>query len=134
KISFNQQHPHVEDFVLFNEIVDGRAVAKQTIPSPYQLFNVGIRNKDIYPNIEDFAADVIQAYRDAIQAFYDAGVRYLQLDDVYSVGLCAEEFPWNDWEQSTEYLIDLALRVVNLSLAGKPDDLVVTTHLCRRNY
>ncbi|HLR11970.1 MAG TPA: 5-methyltetrahydropteroyltriglutamate--homocysteine S-methyltransferase, partial [Sporosarcina sp.] len=134
KISFNQQHPHVEDFVLFNEIVDGRAVAKQTIPSPNQLFNVGIRNKDIYPNIEDFAADVIQAYRDAIQAFYDAGVRYLQLDDVYIAGLCAEEIPWNDWEHSKEYLIDLALRVVNESLAGKPEDLVVTTHLCRGNY
>lgn len=134
KISFNKQHPHVEDFVLFNEIVDGRAVAKQTIPSPNQLFNVGIRNKDIYPNIEDFAADVIQAYRDAIQAFYDAGVRYLQLDDVYIAGLCAEEIPWNDWEHSKEYLIDLALRVVNESLAGKPEDLVVTTHLCRGNY
>src|SRR5699024_3286306 len=31
KISFNPDHPHVRDFTLFNKIVDGRAVAKQTI-------------------------------------------------------------------------------------------------------
>ena len=79
KVSFNPDHPHVKDFIEFNEIVDGRAVAKQTIPSPNQLFNEGIRDVNIYPDIEDYANDVIQAYRDAIKAFYDAGVRYLQL-------------------------------------------------------
>lgn len=46
-----------------------RAVTKQTIPSPNQLFNGGIRNKEIYPNIEDYAKDVIQTYRDAIKLF-----------------------------------------------------------------
>ena len=39
KISFNPDHPHVKDFIEFKKIVDGRAVAKQTIPSPNQLFN-----------------------------------------------------------------------------------------------
>lgn len=134
KISFNSDHPHVKDFILFNEIVDGRAVAKQTIPSPNQLFNEGIRNVDIYPDIEDYAKDVIQAYRDAIKAFYDAGVRYLQLDDVYIAGLSSPDIPFNDGEFSREYLIDLALRVANGVLEGKPDDLIVTTHLCRGNY
>src|SRR5690625_2680114 len=134
KVSFNPDHPHVKDFVLFNEIVDGRAVAKQTIPSPNQLFNVGIRNPEIYPDIESFADDVIQTYRDAIKAFYDAGVRYLQLDDVYIAGLSSPDIPFNDGQHSREYLIDLALRVVNSVLEGKPEDLYVTTHLCRGNY
>jgi len=134
KVSFNPNHPHVKDFVLFNEIVDGRAVAKQTIPSPNQLFNVGIRNPEIYPDIEEFANDVIQTYRDAIKAFYDAGVRYLQFDDVYIAGLSSPDIPFNDGEYSREYLIDLALRVVNGVLEGKPEDLFVTTHLCRGNY
>ena len=31
-------------------------------------------------------------------------------------------------------MIDLAFRVVNGILEGKPEDLVVTTHLCRGNY
>ena len=43
-------HPFIQDFIEFNKIVGGRAVAKQTIPSPNQLFNIGIRNRDIYPD------------------------------------------------------------------------------------
>ncbi|WP_062107509.1 5-methyltetrahydropteroyltriglutamate--homocysteine S-methyltransferase [Bacillus niameyensis] len=134
KVSFNSDHPHVKDFIEFNEIVAGRAVAKQTIPSPNQLFNIGIRDESIYPDIEEYANDVIQAYRDAIQAFYDAGCRYLQLDDVYIAGLSSPDIPFNDGAYSREYLIDLALRVVNGVLEGKPEDLTVTTHLCRGNY
>src|SRR5690625_4493103 len=91
KISFNPDHPHVKDFIKFKEIVGDRAVAKQTIPSPNQLFNAGIRNLDIYPDIEAYANDIIQAYRDALKTFYNAGCRYLQMDDVYIAGLNAPD-------------------------------------------
>lgn len=134
KVSFNPDHPFLKDFVELNEIVDGRAIVKQTIPSPNQLFNAGIHNPDIYPSIEDYANDVITAYQDAIKAFYDAGVRYLQLDDVYIAGLSAPDIPFNDGKYSRDDLIDLALRVANGALENKPEDLVVTTHLCRGNY
>ena len=134
KISFNQNHPHLKDFIEFKEIVGDRAIAKQTIPSPNQLFNAGIRNKEIYPNLEEYANDIIQTYREAIKAFYDAGCRYLQLDDVYIAGLNAPEIPFNDGGYSREQLIDLALQVVNGALEAKPEDLVITTHLCRGNY
>ncbi|MEH7254871.1 5-methyltetrahydropteroyltriglutamate--homocysteine S-methyltransferase [Neobacillus niacini] len=134
KISFNQNHPHLKDFIEFKEIVGDRAVAKQTIPSPNQLFNAGIRNKEIYPNLEEYANDIIQTYREAIKAFYDAGCRYLQLDDVYIAGLNAPEIPFNDSGYSREQLIDLALQVVNGALEAKPEDLVISTHLCRGNY
>lgn len=134
KISWNPNHPQIKEFIEFKNIVDGRAIAKQTIPSPNHFFNADIRNKEIYPDIEEYAKDIIIAYQDAFQAFYDAGVRYLQLDDVYIAGLCAPEIPFNDGTHSREYLIDLALRVVNGALENKPEDLIVTTHLCRGNY
>ena len=108
-------HPHVKDFIEFKEIVGDRAIAKQTIPSPNQLFNAGIRNKDIYPEIEDYANDIIKAYRDAIKAFYDAGCRYQQLDEVYIAGLNAPEIPFNDSDYSRVKLIDLALRVAKIA-------------------
>ena len=134
KVSFSPDHPFIKDFIEFKEIVADRAVAKQTIPSPNQLFNEGIINEEIYPDIEDYAKDVIQAYRDALKAFYDAGARYIQFDDVYFAGLTSPDIPFNDGKYSREYLIDLALRVVNGVLEGKPEDLIVTTHLCRGNY
>jgi 5-methyltetrahydropteroyltriglutamate--homocysteine methyltransferase len=134
KISFNAYHPFLKDFIEFNEIVAGRAVAKQTIPSPNQLFSAGIRNETIYPDIEDYANDIIDAYREALNAFYKAGVRYLQFDDVYIAGLSSPDLPYSDGEYSREQLIELALRVTNGVLEGKPEDLIVTTHLCRGNY
>lgn len=132
KISFNPDHPFIQDFIDFNEIVAGRAIAKQTIPSPNQLFHPGIRDENVYSDVEEFAKDVIAAYQETIQAFYKAGVRYLQIDDVYIAGLSSPDIPYKEGER--EYLIDLALRVVNGILENKPADLVVTTHLCRGNY
>lgn len=134
KISFNDNHPFIKDFIEFKEIVGGRAIPKLTIPSPNQFFNEGIRNANFYPDLEDYATDVIQAYRDAFKTFYDLGARYIQIDDVYIAGLSSPDIPFNDGKYSREYLIDLALRVANGVLEGKPEDLTVTTHLCRGNY
>lgn len=134
KLKFNPDHPHVKDFILFRDIVGDRAVAKQTIPSPNQFFMSGIRNKEIYPDIFEYAEDVIQTYKDAVQAFYDAGCRYLQLDDVYIASLNSEDISFLDTDLDRQALIELALKVVNGALEDKPDDMVVTTHLCRGNY
>ncbi|WP_337017855.1 5-methyltetrahydropteroyltriglutamate--homocysteine S-methyltransferase [Oceanobacillus massiliensis] len=134
KISFDPDHFFIKDFKDFKEIVGDRAIPKQTIPSPNQLFEAGIRNPDIYPDIDEYANDIIKTYQDAIKAFYDAGVRYLQLDDVYIAGLSSPDFQLTEGGYSREQLIDLALRVVNGALENKPEDLYVTTHLCRGNY
>lgn len=134
KVSFNPDHPFIKDFIEFNEIVGGRAVAKQTIPSPNQLFHIGVRNADVYPDLEEYANDIIKAYQAALNTFYEAGVRYLQFDDVYIAGLNAEDISAYETEYSRQELIDLALRVINGVLEDKPEDLAVTTHLCRGNY
>lgn len=134
KISFNPDHPFIADFKELNQIVDGRAIAKQTIPSPNQLFREDIINSDIYPDYESYAKDIIQAYRDAVSAFYDAGVRYLQFDDVNFAVLTSPEIDFESGPYKRDYLIELAVRVVNEILADQPEDLRVTTHICRGNY
>ncbi len=134
KISFNENHPFINDFIEFKEIVGGRAIPKLTIPSPNQFFNQGIRDESLYPDLEEYANEIIQAYRDAFKAFYDAGARYIQIDDVYIAGLSSPDIPFNDGKYTRDYLIDLALRVTNAVLEDQPEDLAVTTHLCRGNY
>ena len=55
--------------------------------------------------------DVIQAYKDALNAFYEAGVRYLQLDDVHIADFLRRTIPFNDEDRiQGKQLIDLALR------------------------
>ncbi|PLT34537.1 5-methyltetrahydropteroyltriglutamate--homocysteine S-methyltransferase [Bacillus sp. V5-8f] len=134
KVAFNPDHPFIEHAKELVEIVGARAVAKVTIPSPNQFFNAGIINPTIYSDWEEFAKDIIEAYKQTLKAFYDVGVRYVQLDDVYIAGLSAPALPFSDAKYTREYLIDLALRVINGVLEDKPEDLFVTTHLCRGNY
>lgn len=69
-----------------------------------------------------------------LSSFYEAGVRYLQIDDVYIAGLSSPDLTFDTDGYDRDQLIDLALRVVNGVLEGKPEDLYVTTHLCRGNY
>ena len=38
KISFNYDHPFIKDFIELKKLVGDRGIAKQTIPSPNQLF------------------------------------------------------------------------------------------------
>ena len=66
-----------------NAIVGDRGIVKYTIPSPNQLMYPIQWDTGIYATREEFAKDVQQAYKEAIKAFYHAGCRYLQFDDVY---------------------------------------------------
>jgi 5-methyltetrahydropteroyltriglutamate--homocysteine methyltransferase len=109
-----------------------------TIPSPSVLhFRVG-RNliAPVYPDLEEFFADTGAAYKKAVRAFYDAGCRYLQLDDTVWAYLCSEE----QREQARargdepEKLPALYARTIDQALEGRPDDLAVTMHVCRGNF
>lgn len=135
KVSWNKEHPFLEHFKFLKEAVGKDAVAKFTIPSPNQFLHEGIRQKEHYPTIEEFAEDIQQAYKDAIQAFYDLGARYLQIDDVFwgflaADGIRGEIIPEGDWEK----LKEIAKENICAIIESKPKDLTLTTHVCRGNY
>ena len=82
KLAFGD-HPMLEDFRYLKSI-SGDAQPKMTIPSPSVLhFRGGRKDIDatVYPDLSDYFDDLATTWRDAIRAFYDAGCRYLQLDD-----------------------------------------------------
>lgn len=81
-------------------------------------------------------ADIAAAYKKAVQAFYDAGCRYLQLDDTSWGEFC-------DAEKRAAYqkrgfdLDEIARRyvaVINEIVAAKPADFTITMHICRGNF
>ncbi|MCJ1764643.1 5-methyltetrahydropteroyltriglutamate--homocysteine S-methyltransferase [Mammaliicoccus sciuri] len=137
KVQYNPDHPHFAHFDYLHKQVNGRAVSKVSIPSPNQLFHPNILNHEIYPDIYEYAKDVSEAYRQSILKFYELGCRYLQIDDVYWAGLAATKQLIKNRERSEEEkaeAIKLAAKVVNDALADLPDDLLITTHICRGNY
>lgn len=78
----------------------------------------------------------MRTYADAIKAFYDLGCRYLQFDDTNWAFLVDK----NKREALLEKGIDpkeatkISKKIINNALANKPDDLIITTHVCRGNH
>ncbi|MDR7344273.1 5-methyltetrahydropteroyltriglutamate--homocysteine methyltransferase [Pantoea alhagi] len=137
KLGFGD-HPMLEDFRFLNSI-SGDAVAKMTIPSPSVLHFRGGRkmiDAEVYPDLADYFDDLALTYRDAIKAFYDAGCRYLQLDDTVWAYLCSEDQKRQIRERGDdpEELAQTYARVLNKALEDKPADLTVGLHVCRGNF
>ena len=116
-----------------------KRTAKFTIPSPGTAHMRGGRNtisRSVYPDLEEFWADIGAAYRKAIRHLYDAGCRYLQLDDVGFAYLCdpkvRENFRKNGDDPAT--LAPVYAHAISDALRDRPADLAVTMHTCRGNF
>jgi 5-methyltetrahydropteroyltriglutamate--homocysteine methyltransferase len=116
---------------------EGPHTAKMTIPSPNMMMRPIIRNNPVYGDkFDQFVEDVGLAYRDAVKAFYDAGCRYLQLDDVFWAYLVDEKYRADEKAlgMDIERLSQACTDTLNLALQDKPDDLVIGMHICRGNF
>jgi 5-methyltetrahydropteroyltriglutamate--homocysteine methyltransferase len=135
-------HPFLDHYRFLKKEAGEAAAARQTIPAPAQFFAELVRGvnensvKTIYPDREELYRDIAAAYRQAILAFYDLGCRSIQLDDCTWGMLCDEGF-WSTMAgqgYDIQQLQELYLRLNNDAIAGLPEDLTVTTHVCRGNY
>ena len=115
------------------------ARVKITMPSPTMLHFRGGRaaiDSTAYPDLEEFFSDAAQCYRDEIKALYDAGCRNIQMDDTNLAYLCDEKMREGARERGDDpdKLPEIYAKLINDSLAGRPDDLMVGIHLCRGNH
>jgi 5-methyltetrahydropteroyltriglutamate--homocysteine methyltransferase len=136
KVGFSG-HPMLEHFKFLK--AHTRVTPKMTIPAPSTLhFRQGRAaiSKEIYPDLDGFFADVGKAYRAAIGAFYDAGCRYLQLDDTAWAMACdpSERSHSKERGDDPDTLPQLYARATNAALEGRPADMVITMHSCRGNF
>ena len=142
KVDFSEDHPFVKHFKFLKEHA-GDTPVKLTIPSPSMLHLITqVREKNYVPierykdNEALFFDDVVEAYRKALQCFYDLGCRNIQLDDTSWGEFCAldkreaYEARGFDLEQIARDYVDVLNRVIE----WKPEDLVVNMHICRGNF
>ncbi|MBC1605560.1 5-methyltetrahydropteroyltriglutamate--homocysteine S-methyltransferase [Listeria rocourtiae] len=130
-------HPMIADYQFLHSIAGEDAVAKMTIPSPAMLHYRG--DMEYAPYLADnalFIQDLANAYKQAIQAFYDAGCRYLQLDDTSWSYLCSDEqrevVRARGFDPDT--LQETYKNLINEAISQKPADMVITMHICRGNF
>lgn len=137
KIDFPDNHPHLNHFRYLKSVTD--RVPKMTIPSPSMLHYRGGRkavDPSAYLHMEDYYADLGKAYAKAVKAFYDAGCRYLQLDDTSLSYFCDPEQRQmlKDRGDDPDRLIHIYRDMINTATAAKPADMTITTHTCRGNF
>ncbi|MGO9822237.1 MAG: 5-methyltetrahydropteroyltriglutamate--homocysteine S-methyltransferase, partial [Solirubrobacteraceae bacterium] len=125
-------------FRFLRDHADARQTPKLTIPSPSMVhYRGGNSSLDptVYPELDAFWEDLTSAYSEQVAGVYDLGCRYLQLDDT-SLAYVNDPAQRAHIEQiggDPEHLHEQYIANINKALAAKPDDLVVTTHLCRGN-
>jgi len=135
KIKF-KYHPMVEHFKYLKNIAGG-CIPKFTIPSPALFHFVQSPNKNyIYKDNEDLLQDIIIVYKEIIKAFYNAGCRYLQLDDTSWGTLCSERHRehFRAIGIDPDRLSKDYVRLINESIADHPGDMTVMLHICRGNF
>ena len=137
-----KKHAFVEYFKYLKQFEDENTIAKYTIPAPAQMFQQMIVPTNIettrkyYATNEELIQDLGVAYQDVIKQFYEAGCRNLQLDDCTwgaIVGDAAKQ-RYKALGIDLEDVKKQLLTVNNLALEGRPEDMVITSHICRGNY
>ena len=142
KLRLSGEHPFVDHFRFVKQFEDENTVAKQTIPSPAQflaqfLFPFNLESTFAqYESEEAFIDDVVEVYNEFVRQLYDAGCRNLQLDDC-TWGMFTNKSGSILFGTTKEGTVEVQKKykdVNNRVIDAAPDDLVVTTHVCRGNY
>jgi len=113
-----------------------RRTPKITLPGPcYIHYRAGRANisRDVYPDLDAFWSDLVEAYRREMRSLADAGCRYLQIDETSLVKLgdarvrqlLAER--GDDWRD----LLRIYVGVINAVVASAPEEMTIGIHICR---
>ena len=139
KIEGRIHHPRdiqLRDFEFLKSITP--YVIKVPIPSPTMLhFRGGTTAvRAVYPDMEEFFADVAAAYRAEIASLAAAGCTYVQLDDTNLAYLCdtrQREAARARGDDPDKLPLRYA-KLVNDSLRERPANMTIGIHLCRGNF
>jgi 5-methyltetrahydropteroyltriglutamate--homocysteine methyltransferase len=126
-------------FTFLRDHVAEGVTPKLTIPSPSMVHYRGgaaAIDPDVYADTDAFWADLTAAYRTQIAGVHALGCTYLQLDDTSLAYLNDpdQRRAMADRGEDSEHLHEAYIRHLNEALAGRPDGLRVTTHMCRGNF
>jgi len=134
----SRPHPIFVDHFTFLKSV-ARATPKITLPSPSILHFRGGRgaiDSKAYPDMAQFYADLARVYSEEVSDLAQAGCRYLQIDEVNFAYLCDPKFR-NEVQNIGEDPATLPLtyaRLIDESIASRPNDMTVCMHVCRGNF
>lgn len=137
KLDFPDDHPMLEHFKFL--AANTKVTPKISIPGPsvahYRTAKADIHVAE-YKDPEVLFAALAQTFAKAVQKFYDAGCRYLQMDDIYFAYLGDEKQRALKRAEGhdPDRLIDSYAWMMHEAIKDRPADMLIGMHMCRGNF
>jgi 5-methyltetrahydropteroyltriglutamate--homocysteine methyltransferase len=137
KLGFPADHPMLEHFTFVKEHTG--VCPKISIPGPscvhFRTDPAYVRPPE-YKDPDLLFTDIAQTYKQAVAAFYAAGCRYLQLDDIFFayLGDPKQREQRKAMGQDPDWLIDRYAWMLEEAIKDRAQDMVIGMHMCRGNF
>ena len=137
-VDFSDDHPMLDHFKFL--AAETKVTPKISIPGPscchFRVAKDDISYQPYRDDLELLLADLAKAYSKAVKAFYDAGCRYLQMDDIYFAYLCDPNIREQKKQEGIDpdWLIDRYAWMMNEAIKDRPSDMLIGMHMCRGNF
>lgn len=142
KIDFDENSMFLNHFDYLKDIAGNDVDVKMTIPSPAMLHLIccvratDYQAIDLYKDESKLYEDITLAYQKIIKTFYNHGCRYLQLYDTSWGEFCDENKRNAYMERGLDVnkIGENYVEMINKVLEAKPEDMVISIHICRGNF
>ena len=137
RLGFPADHPMLDHYRYLASVT--KVAPKISIPGP-SCCHFRTARADIHPpeyaDLDVLFADLASTYATAVQAFYDAGCRYLQMDDIFFAYLCDPKIRAQKQAEGLDpdWLIQRYAAMMHDAIENRPPDMVVGMHMCRGNF
>jgi 5-methyltetrahydropteroyltriglutamate--homocysteine methyltransferase len=137
KLDFPDDHPMLDHFRFVASHTS--VTPKISIPGPscchFRTAQADIAPAE-YKDPDVLMADIAATYKKAVQKFYAAGCRYLQMDDIFFAYLCDPKHRAQKTAdgQDPDWLIKKYSWMLKEAIKDRPADMVIGMHMCRGNF
>ena len=134
RLDFPDNHPMLNHFRYLASV--SNAQPKISIPGPSACHFRTETDDIVPPEYEDpdvLFDDLAKTYNKAVHAFYEAGCRYLQMDDIFFAYLCDPKHRAEKKSQGMDpdWLISKYAKTMHDAISDRPEDMIIAMHLCR---
>jgi len=137
RLDFPDDHPMLDHYSYLASVT--KVQPKISIPGP-SCCHFRTAAEDIapeeYKDLSVLFDDLAKTYAKAVQAFYDRGCRYLQMDDIFFAYLCDPKIREEKQAQGLDpdWLIEQYADIMHRAIENRPADMKIGMHLCRGNF
>lgn len=137
-LDFPDDHPMLEHFKFVQ--AHTTVTPKISIPGPsaihFRIADDDIAVAEYKHDAEAYFDAITQTYRKAVKAFYAAGCRYLQMDDIFFAYLCDPKIRADRKArgEDPDWLIGRYAKMMHDAIEDRPADMLIGMHMCRGNF